>query len=87
MKTYVIKDETYNVNDPSIPVCVAYWGKPRRLWDSPYYVEGFKRKKAAEKAIQIDIEGDCLLERLGTHTALENKTYIRFYSIVEEEEK
>lgn len=86
MKKYVIKEVTYDLNDPSEPHDVSYWGKPRRLWDSPEYCEGFEKAGYAERAIQKDIDEICSRERIGTHAALENGNYIVFYSVVEIEQ-
>ena len=86
MKKYVIKEVTYNLNDPSEHHDALYWGKPRRVWDSPEYCEGFKSAAYAERAIQKDIDESPLSERIGTHAAIENKTYIRLLSVVEIEQ-
>ena len=87
MKTYVVKETTYEVGNFAKPRSVYYWGKPRRLWESPYYVEGFKTKGAAERAIQKDIDNNPLSVCLGTHVALENKEFVKLYSVEEIEVK
>ena len=87
MKTYVIKITTYDANNMRQPRSVFYWGKPRRLWESPYYVEGFKRKAFAERAIQKDIDEDPLAVRIGPHAIIQNKEFVTLYSVEEIEVK
>lgn len=87
MKVYVIKETTYEANTLDGSRSVFYWGKPRRLWDSPYYVEGFKTKGAAERAIRLDIERDSLSVPFGDHAKLENGQFLVLYSVEEIEQK
>lgn len=87
MKVYVIKETTYEANTHEGPRSVFYWGKPRRLWESPYYVEGFKTKGAAERAIRLDIERDTLSVSYGDHAKLENGQFLVLYSVEEIEQR
>ena len=83
MNVYVIKQTTYEVEKPEQPRCVFYWGKPRRLWDSPYHVEGFKKKGAAERAIQLDMKNSINVVQISEHVSIENKHFVNCYEVVE----